>query len=293
MDLLKNMQSKLSIITINRNNADGLRKTIESVVNQTYTDFEYIVIDGASTDESVEIIKQHDDRITYWVSEPDKGIYNAMNKGILKANGEYCLFLNSGDWLVDEKVIMDFYSSGFDDDIVSGNLINWDEGKTFLKVSIERTDLSYENFFYDTTLPHQATFIKKKLFSKYGLYNENNKLVSDWEFFFTTLVIYNCSYNHFDREISFYDLSGISSQKEAHVTLFEEREAGLKKHLPLVYKSFTSKLNKIESLESDENKYKHYYNEYMSLKKGKFSLIIRTLLYVKRLSKQRFKLFTL
>lgn len=78
---------KLSIITINRNNAAGLRRTIESVVSQTYTDFEYIIIDGASTDGSVEVIKEYSDKITYWVSEPDTGIYNAMNKGILKAQG--------------------------------------------------------------------------------------------------------------------------------------------------------------------------------------------------------------
>ena len=88
---------KLSIITINRNNAAGLRRTIESVVSQTYTEFEYIIIDGASTDESVDVIKEYADKITFWVSEPDNGIYNAMNKGILKAKGEYLLFLNSGD----------------------------------------------------------------------------------------------------------------------------------------------------------------------------------------------------
>ena len=88
---------KLSVITINFNNRDGLRKTIESVVNQTYNDFEYIIIDGGSTDGSVDVIKEYADRIDYWVSEPDKGIYNAMNKGIDVAKGEYCIFMNSGD----------------------------------------------------------------------------------------------------------------------------------------------------------------------------------------------------
>jgi len=83
---------KLSIITVNLNNAAGLQKTIESVITQTFTDYEYIIIDGGSTDGSVDVIKQHADKITYWVSEPDKGIYNAMNKGILQAKGEYCLF---------------------------------------------------------------------------------------------------------------------------------------------------------------------------------------------------------
>ncbi|MDR2910496.1 MAG: glycosyltransferase [Bacteroidales bacterium] len=94
---------KLSIITINLNNVAGLQKTIESVVKQTFTDYEYIVIDGGSTDGSADIIKQHANKITYWVSEPDKGIYNAMNKGIRVAKGEYCLFLNSGDWLINSN----------------------------------------------------------------------------------------------------------------------------------------------------------------------------------------------
>ena len=97
---------KLSIITINRNNAEGLRKTMESVLSQTYRDMEYIVVDGASTDQSVNVIKEcvnqlknEDRRMKLdWMSEPDTGIYNAMNKGIKKATGEYLLFLNSGDW---------------------------------------------------------------------------------------------------------------------------------------------------------------------------------------------------
>src|SRR4051812_22804100 len=96
---------RLSIITINYNNVSGLRKTVESVVNQTSQDFEYIVIDGGSTDGSVDVLKQYAKKIKYWISEPDKGIYNAQNKGILKATGEYCHFINSGDYLVKNDVI--------------------------------------------------------------------------------------------------------------------------------------------------------------------------------------------
>jgi glycosyltransferase involved in cell wall biosynthesis len=100
---------KLSIITINKDNARGLEKTIQSVMGQTYNDFEYIVIDGASSDDSVDIIKRYADRMTYWVSEPDTGIYNAMNKGIRKAQGEYCLFLNSGDVLINSNSLKDAF----------------------------------------------------------------------------------------------------------------------------------------------------------------------------------------
>ena len=94
---------QLSIITINRNNKTGLEKTIYSVVNQNYKDYEYIVIDGDSSDGSLEVIKRNEKYFSYWVSEPDSGVYQAMNKGIDRANGEYCLFLNSGDYLKDDN----------------------------------------------------------------------------------------------------------------------------------------------------------------------------------------------
>ena len=96
---------KLSIITVNLNNRDGLQKTIDSVVSQTFKDYEWIVIDGGSTDGSKELIEQYADHFTDWVSEPDKGIYNAMNKGIGMASGEYIQFLNSGDSLVSGHVV--------------------------------------------------------------------------------------------------------------------------------------------------------------------------------------------
>ena len=96
---------KISIITVNKDNAVGLKKTIDSIVNQIYTDYEWIVIDAASKDGSVELIKQYQEHISYWVSEPDGGIYAGMNKGIAHANGEYLIFLNSGDTFADAKVL--------------------------------------------------------------------------------------------------------------------------------------------------------------------------------------------
>ena len=109
---------KLSIITVNLNNREGLRKTAESVVSQTYKDYEWIVIDGGSTDGSKELIEQYAEHISYWVSEPDKGIYNAMNKGIRQAHGEYFLFLNSGDSLCDDDIVESFCVGNFKEDIV-------------------------------------------------------------------------------------------------------------------------------------------------------------------------------
>ena len=97
--------TKISIITINYNDKIGLSKTINSVLNQSWQKFEFIVIDGGSNDGGLEVIEQHKDKIDYWVSEPDKGVYNAMNKGIKVAKGEYLIFMNSGDTFYDDNVL--------------------------------------------------------------------------------------------------------------------------------------------------------------------------------------------
>ena len=118
------MSFKISIISINYNNKEGLRKTVESVVNQTYKNFEYIVIDGGSTDDSTDILDEYHEKINYIVSEPDSGIYNAMNKGIKVAKGDYLLFLNSGDCLIDQFVIQKVITELNDKiSIYYGNLI--------------------------------------------------------------------------------------------------------------------------------------------------------------------------
>ena len=113
---------KLSIITINLNNKNGLSETISSVIAQTFTDYEYIIIDGQSTDGSLEVIKQNANHINQWISENDHGIYNAMNKGLNLAKGEYCLFLNSGDSLYDSDVLQVLFSQSFTEDIISGGI---------------------------------------------------------------------------------------------------------------------------------------------------------------------------
>ena len=95
----------ISIITVNLNNLEGLKRTMTSVFEQTWQEYEYIIIDGGSTDGSKEYIESFSDKISVWVSEPDAGIYNGMNKGIKVANGEYLLFLNSGDHLFDNRVL--------------------------------------------------------------------------------------------------------------------------------------------------------------------------------------------
>lgn len=212
-------QRKFSIITINYNNKEGLRKTIESVVNQSFKDFEYIIIDGGSTDGSVEIIKDCADGVDYWVSELDKGIYHAMNKGILQAHGEYLNFMNSGDCFYDNEVL-DKVVPLLQSDIVTGE-------ENCLR-RIVRQDITMFDFVKGT-ISHQASFIKKELFINH-LYDENYKIVSDWKFFIEAIIYRNCSFRKIELVVCDFDPTGMGS---VHPELNEkERREVLSNLLP-------------------------------------------------------------
>ena len=203
----------LSIISINLNNSQGLKKTIESVANQSYSEYEYIIIDGASEDGSIDIIKSHHDKITYWVSEPDTGIYNAMNKGIKHAKGEYCLFLNSGDSLYNENVLRDCFDIEFSEDFVYGYQLIKKNGDFVEDLCLDVPYISFSTL-KKAHIPHQCTFIKRELFNKIGPYNEENKIVSDWEFIMRGLFIHGCSIKRIPVKMTVYDTSGISTIEE-------------------------------------------------------------------------------
>lgn len=220
----------LSIITINYNNALGLKRTIDSVINQTYTDLEYIVIDGGSVDESVEVIKEFGNKISFWLSEPDKGIYNAMNKGILKAEGEFLLFLNSGDCLIDEDVLELVFSQNQESfDIISGNLNQvFPNGKHKLA---RMPDFINAKYLYNRFLSHPSSFIKRSLFEKYGLYNENYKIAGDHAFFVKAFLTGSIKYHHIDVVITNYSMDGVSSNPMLEDLLQKERLMAFKEQL--------------------------------------------------------------
>jgi glycosyltransferase involved in cell wall biosynthesis len=209
----------LSIITVNKNNASGLDKTIQSVISQSYTDFEFIIVDGNSTDGSVEVIKKNDAQINYWVSEPDTGIYNAMNKGIRKAQGEFCLFLNSGDWLFGSDSLEKSFSiikNLGNADFYFGNCLNSDH--FFYKMP---NQISIDNLYFQEGPNHQNTFIKRSLFYDHGFYNENYPTVSDSIFFVKEFWHYHSIFTYINTIVSVYGVGGISSvykyaQKELH-----------------------------------------------------------------------------
>jgi glycosyltransferase involved in cell wall biosynthesis len=233
----------LSVITINRNNAEGLRSTIKSVIGQTYKDFEYLIIDGNSTDGSLQVIDEYANRISYSISEKDTGIYNAMNKGIKKANGRYCLFLNSGDRLNGEDAFEKIFAGNTTEDILFGNIIY--EGE---KEPMIFPDIITLNTFLGPSIGHGASFIKRELFDKYGLYNEQNKIVSDWEFFLNAFLIHKCSYKHINHTTTIYQRGGISTSAHHNTIQMQERNSVLQRMFPELYETITENYEMKEKL---------------------------------------------
>lgn len=221
---------QLSIITINLNNSNGLYKTIQSVISQTFNNFEFLVIDGDSSDNSVDIIHRYSNKIRYWISEPDTGIYNAMNKGIIQAKGDYCFFLNSGDFLVNNFVLERVFTEECNSDVIFGNILVWIDNK-FIGKSYGKEKLSFLDI-YGSLIKHQAAFIRRELFDEFGLYNEQLKIVADWEFFLKTIGFGGASYRYIDIDITRFDNNGISNNSDSLTA--KERNSIIETYLPVM-----------------------------------------------------------
>lgn len=203
-------QKPLTIITINRNNRSGLKRTIDSVLMQTCKEYEYIVIDGASTDGSAELKNEYP-QVNHFISEPDSGIYNAMNKGIRLAHGDYCLFLNSGDTLYDKDVLSEAMSK---------------LGKTgscyiiSFRLMLPGSDSYFPRKSYDLLhfqpgcIPHQATLIRRELFNSIGSYREDYRLISDFIFFFKALCLKKVRFQTADIPFCAYEMNGLSTDRD-------------------------------------------------------------------------------
>lgn len=213
---------KLSIITVNFNDAKGLERTIKSVISQTFKDYEFIVIDGGSIDGSVDVIKTYDNYIDFWVSEPDGGIYPGMNKGLLQAKGEYVNFLNGGDCYHSDDILERIFSLQSDADVITG--AHAENGlRNVGKGGVTMLDL------YKWAIDHQASFIRRDVALRHP-YDEKYKIVSDWKFFIEALIYDNCSFYYTDTIVVDVDMKGISN------TNFkldkQEREAVLRELFP-------------------------------------------------------------
>ncbi|MBQ9178285.1 MAG: glycosyltransferase [Prevotella sp.] len=201
---------KVTVITINYNHAEGLCKTIESVQRQTLTDFEYIIVDGNSSDGSREIIeaKEHEIRqkqISFkYISESDNGIYEAMNKGVRMSDGDYCIFINSGDELYRDDVLANMQTYLGKEDIVCGNLCY---GKSNI---CPNPDTVTMRTFYKHTLYHQASFIRTRLLKEHP-YDENMRSAADWKFFMHELIFRSATYKHVPVVVARFETGGVSS----------------------------------------------------------------------------------
>ncbi len=220
---------KVSIITINYNNCEGLRKTMESVFMQSVHDYEYIIVDGDSTDGSKEIITNlHGDNIKT-ISEKDSGLFNAMNKGTRIAKGEYVLFLNSGDLLHDVNVIADFNINHGTADIISGHTI-CEKDEKFSHIWLAPEEITLDTF-YSGSLCHQSTFIRRQLLIK-NPYIETNSYCSDRIHFLQELCFGKATYQIIHRNVSRFDCSGISSSAANEEKKQKEVRENLKNTIP-------------------------------------------------------------
>ena len=202
---------KISVITVCRNAEKTIEKTILSVISQTYFDIEYIIIDGASADNTVNIIEKYKNKISYFVSEPDSGIYDAMNKGIKASSGDYLFFLNADDTFLHNnviKLVADKISKN-PAEFVWGDLAFLDKrsGKFYIK----KQDKLNKMYLLKNTPPQPALFFKKSVFDKVGLFNINYKIVSDHEFILKALLEYKVSYKYVGFPITIFNIGGIST----------------------------------------------------------------------------------
>jgi len=231
---------KLSIVTINYNNAEGLRRTLASVAAQTYRGIEHIVVDGASADGSVNVIREYDalnsssenPLVVSWSSEPDNGIYNAMNKGIKRASGDYIQILNSGDILASDDVVEKMLAAlevNGNPDFLYGNMVKKDYFSGTVVGKSEKVEYSLLQY-YTSTMNHDCCYISRRLYEKYGLYDESLKIVSDWKWFLQAIGMGDVRPVYVDIDVTIFDASGIS---ETNMELRDrERRRVLEETLP-------------------------------------------------------------
>lgn len=199
---------KISVITVVYNDIQHIEETIKSVIDQTYDNVEYVIIDGGSTDGTIDVIKKYQKYIDYWVSEPDKGIYYAMNKGILKSTGDYVHFLNSGDTFYNHGVLSKIIN------VVSEKNVDLIYGKS-LKLYEKYNSISpftIKKLKYGIMPSHQATFVNKSFLINMGCFDLEYKSSSDFDFYCRSYLS-DCVYLKLDIIIANFLPGGFSSNK--------------------------------------------------------------------------------
>ena len=200
---------RITVITVCLNAADTIEKTIRSVVCQNHTDIEYIVVDGMSTDGTLDIINKYRDKISIIIREPDDGLYDAMNKGILKSNGEIINFMNAGDCFASSDVlsnIVNTFTENPDKLIIYGDIIRDDTEKTLKK----HPDLLTKCIIMSFWLNQQAMFYKRSAFEIVGLFHSEYRIYADYEWNLRAFLIHDLPYLHISKIICLYEGGGLS-----------------------------------------------------------------------------------
>lgn len=226
----------VSIITVTYNSEQTLEDTIQSIINQSYKNIEYIIIDGGSTDNTLNIIEKYKQHISYWISEPDKGIYDAMNKGIQKAKGELIGIINSDDWYEKDIIstVVSKYKKYGDNCIYHGNIkFHYNNGL----IEWKKPQLNLNKFYRGTILFHPTFFVPKKLYTRIGLFDIKFKIAADYDFMIRSYKE-GIKYIYIDKYISNMRAGGESTQKAIlgyKETAVIANKAGLKKWKILLF----------------------------------------------------------
>jgi len=226
---------RISIITVCRNEVARIRQTAESVAGQTCRDFEWIVIDGGSTDGTLEILREYRGRMAQLVSEPDGGVYDAMNKGARLASGEWLLFLNGGDALAGSGVVADILpllGERGEHILVGGHLNVWPDGRQVrCKSHGQKLDLHH---FYRRTVNHQSAFIGRRVFERFGPYDVSFRWLADQDFFARS-ARGGVHFHILPVLVAEYDMTGMSAKMKKSKSMRQERRR-IRKRYPLAYR---------------------------------------------------------
>lgn len=255
------MIPKISVITVTYNALDGLRRTVKSVIGQQFDDYEFIVVDGAGADGTAYYLRSETTGVTRWVSEPDGGIYEAMNKGVRMAQGEYCIFMNAGDCFVDDKVMATMVPFLDGTDLVTGNQINVSEQGRIDDYSPADGSFSLVNLL-QSAVKHQSTFIRRTVLLKHP-YDESLRLVSDWKLFLELFLEGSVSYKTVNVNVCFFFGGGATDKN---------RDLGKRERLKVLsgypeYKDIWSSPYNPSFAQKVKNKLLFYRNRIMYTKK--------------------------
>lgn len=212
---------KISIITVVYNNEATIRQAIESVLDQSYPNIEYVIIDGNSKDNTVSIIEEYKNRLGYFISEPDKGLYDAMNKGIQAATGDVIGILNSDDLYQDSAVVnrvMQQFNNDPELDILYGDLVYVKKDNTNKVVRVWKSK-SYNDWFFENANvpPHPALFVKSIVYKETGLFDLQYKLAADYELMLRMFKMHNFNSKYFNRLIIKMRLGGATNQSFSNI----------------------------------------------------------------------------